>query len=222
MKKRSKSSSKTNFIVSAIFHTTLIGTIGWFAAKEGILGKKMQLLAVTMVKEKKIEPVKEKLPEPKSVIVKPVETLKQDVPQIKTEIVNTPSVAPPQSANPLMAPAPVDVPSFEFNDGAKAVNTISDPVLIYKSLIEHTILSRWNRPDGISDENYVAEVELVIDIKGKVESYKWLSVSGDKVWDASVKSVMDTVKIINRSPPKDFPHKFTVRFDVQSQMEIKL
>ena len=71
-------------------------------------------------------------------------------------------------------------------------------------------------------ENYVAEVELVIDIKGKVESYKWLSVSGDKVWDASVKSVMDTVKIINKSPPKDFPHKLTVRFDVQSQMEIKL
>ena len=190
-------------------------SIGYFAAREGMLGKKLQQLAVTMVKEKKIEPAKEKAPEPKVAVAKPAEASKPATPQPKAESAATPP--PANLGAPAVAPASVDVPAFEFNDGAKAVTSLSDPHSIYKALIEHTMLARWVRPEGVADENFIAEADIVVDTKGRIESYQWLSGSGDKVWDASVRSVLDATKIINKPPPKGFPQKFTVRFDVQSQ-----
>ena len=106
--------------------------------------------------------------------------------------------------------------AFEFNDGAKQVQSISDPNGIYKALIEHTLRARWNRPEDIADDSYVADVELSVDAKGKVTEYRWLKGSGDKRWDDSVKAVVAQTKIISRPPPKGFPDKFNVRFDVET------
>ena len=40
--------------------------------------------------------------------------------------------------------------------------------------------------------------------------------SGDKRWDDSVKEVVAQTRVISRPPPKGFPPKFLVRFDVES------
>jgi TonB family protein len=110
----------------------------------------------------------------------------------------------------------VSLPAFDFSDGAKEVQTISDPNAIYKALVEHTLRSRWNRPEDIADDAYVAEVELSIDAKGRVADSRWLKGSGDKRWDDSVRVVVAQTKTISRTPPKGFPEKFLVRFDVET------
>ena len=66
IERKKRNSSKVNLIVSVVFHTLAIGAVFFFAAREGMLGKKLKQLTVTMVpKEKKPEPPKEKPPEPK-------------------------------------------------------------------------------------------------------------------------------------------------------------
>ena len=214
--RKKSNSSKINLTISFIFHGLLILVVFFFAAREGLVGKKLKQLAVTMVpKEKKPEPAKEKPAEPKTETAKTDQAPKMAVPQPKEET----AAAPPPAAGdnaPAVAPAAASLPAFEFSDGAKAVETISDPNGLYKALIEHTLRSRWNRPEDIADEAYVAEVELNVDAKGRVTDYRWLKGSGDKRWDDSVKAVVAQTKTISRPPPKGFPQQFPVRFDVET------
>src|SRR5690242_19852332 len=101
--RKKRNSSKINLIISVVFHSLLVLAIFYFAAKEGLLGKKLKELAVTMVKEKKPEPPKEKPPEPKVEQPKPEEA-KAAVPQPKPET----AAAPPPAASdaaPSVAPA---------------------------------------------------------------------------------------------------------------------
>src|SRR6478752_997373 len=105
--KKKKNSSKVNLTISTIVHVALVGALVFFAAKEGLLGKKLKQLTVTMVpKEKKPEPPKEKPPEPKTEPPKPAESPK----------------ATPQA--PRVEQAAAIVSDFSFNDGAKANQTI--------------------------------------------------------------------------------------------------
>jgi TonB family protein len=213
--RKKRNSSKINLTISFIFHGVLILVIFFFAAREGMLGKPLKTLAVNMVKEKKPEAPKEKPPEPKVEQAKTDQTPKMAIPQPKAET----AAAPPPPASdsaPAVAPPPAILSGLDFSDGAKEVQTISDPNGIYKALIEHTLRSRWNRPEDIADEKYVAEVELNVDAKGKVTDYRWLKGSGDKRWDDSVKAVVAQTKVISRPPPKGFPVSFPVRFDVET------
>src|SRR5947209_20367250 len=74
---KKKNSSKVNLTISTIVHAALVGALVFFAAKEGLLGKKLKQLTVTMVpKEKKPEPPKEKPQEPKPESPKPAESPK--------------------------------------------------------------------------------------------------------------------------------------------------
>ena len=214
--RKKRNSSKINLTISFVFHGILILVVFFFAAREGLVGKKLKQVAVTMVpKEKKPEPPKEKAPEPKAEQAKTDQTPKIAIPQPK---VDTAAAPPPPAvdAAPAVAPPAASLPAFEFSDGAKEVQSISDPTGIYKALIEHTLRSRWNRPEDIADETYVAEVELNVDAKGRVTDYHWLKGSGDKRWDDSVKAVIAQTKTISRPPPKGFPEKFPVRFDVET------
>lgn len=209
-----RNSSKINLIISSVFHGVLILVIFVFAAREGMLGKKLKELTVTMVpKEKKPEPPKEKPPEPK---VEPPKTeeAKVDVPQPKAQTAQAPP--PASDAAPAVAPAAVALPSFDFSDGAKDVQSINDPNGVYKALVEHQLRSRWNRPEDMADDNFVAEVELTIDKTGNVDNTRWVRGSGDARWDKSVKEAVADFKSINRPRPKGFPEKFVVRFDVES------
>lgn len=214
IQRKKYNSSKVNLTISVVFHTILILGIFFLAAREGMLGKKLKELTVTMVpKEKKPEPPKEKPQEQKIETPKTAEEAKAVIPPPKAEVAAAP---PPASEVPVVAPAATSLPAFEFNDGAKEVQSISDPNGIYKALVEYTLRSRWERPDDIADDSYVAEVELTVDRSGKVEESRWLSGSGDKRWDDSVKAAVAQTETISRPPPKGFPEKFVVRFDVQS------
>ena len=213
--RKKTNSSKVNLTISFVFHGILIMVVFFFAAREGMLGKKLKQLSVTMTREKKPEPPKEKPPEPKVESPKTDQANKMNVPQPKVDMAS----APPPAAGlvpPAAAPAAVSLPAFSFSDGAKTVETISDPNGIYKALVEHTLRSRWSRPEDIADETYVAEIELNVDSKGRVADSRWLKGSGDKRWDDSVKSVIAQTKVISRPPPKGFPEKFHVRFDVET------
>jgi hypothetical protein len=214
--RKKRNSSKVNLTISFVVHSALIGALVFFAAKEGLLGKKLKQLTVTMVpKEKKPEPPKEKPPEPKVEPPKPAESPKA-APQVpKVETAETP---PPANNGPVAAPAvaPGALPAFEFGDGAKEVRTVSDPNGIYGGLVEHSLRSHWVRDDSIDDSSFVAEVEISVDSKGKITNTKWLSLSGNARWDASVKSAVDQTKGLNKAPPTGFPPKFIARFDVQS------
>jgi len=214
--RKKHNSSKVNLTISFIFHGVLILVVFFFAAREGLVGKKLKQLAVTMVpKEKKPEPVKEKPAEPKPETAKAESAPKAAVPQPKAET----AAAPPPPAGdtaPAVAPAATVLPDMDFGDGAKEVKTISDPNGVYKALIEHTLRTHWNRPEDVADENYVAEVELNVDAKGRVTDWHWLKGSGNKRWDDSVKAVVGQTKTISRPPPKGFPQQFPVRFDVET------
>jgi TonB family protein len=212
--RRKKNSSKVNLTISFIFHSILIAAVFYFAAREGMLGKKMKTIVAEMVKEKKpVEPPKPKeeqkvAQQPKNDEPKPIAT----VPQPQTQVTAAP---PPTEAPPAAAPPTVDVPTLDFQDGAKEVVTISDPKLLYKGLIELALRSRWERPEDIADDTYVAEVELQIDPQGNVTSSKWIKGSGDARWDKSVKQAVAATRAINRPPPKGFPGNFLARFDVE-------
>jgi TonB family protein len=213
--RKPKNSSKVNLIVSGVFHALLIAAVFLFAAHEGILGKKLKELTVVMVpKEKKPEPPKEKPPEPKIEPPKAPEPPKVAMAQPKVQT----AVAPPpaQESAPAVAPPAAVLSGLDFSDGAKAVQTISDPNGIYKALVEHTLLSRWNRPEDVEEDSFAVEVEVTLDPAGKVKGYRWLNGSGNGRWDDSVKEALAQTKTISRPPPKAFPPVFVVRFDVES------
>lgn len=209
--------------ISVVIHAILIGGLAFIAAREGILGKELKKIAVTMVPKEKPpeEKPKEKLPEPKPEVEqpkpeqpKPVET----VPQIAKPTA-TPPPATTTAAGPPAAPAAAALPAFDF-EGGKAVETAADPNVIYKGYVEYTLRSRWNRPEGLEDEKFVAEVELSVDSEGRIQGAAWKKGSGNSAWDASVKRVLTETSNIGRPPPKGFPPQVLVRFDVQAVQEI--
>ena len=212
---KKRNSSKVNLTISTIVHALLVGGLVFFAAKEGLLGKKLKQLTVTMVpKEKKPEPPKEKPPEPKTEPPKPAESPKTAPQAPKVEQAATPP--PPAGDTPVAAPPPAIVSAFDFNDGAKANQTISDPNGIYKSIVEHSLKSHWNRDESVDDSQFSADVEVEVDSKGRITDTRWVSLSGNAKWDAAVKSAVAQTKALSKAPPKGFPSKFIVRFDVES------
>jgi len=210
--KKKKNSSKVNLTISAVVHGVIVVALIYFAAREGYLGKKLKEITVYKVeKEKPPEKPPEKKPEPPKEQPKPVE-------QPKVAEAPKPQSAPPAAAPPVVAPPSADVPSFEF-EGGKAVNSESDPVQLYKGYLEYTLRSKWNRPDNLPDDNYVAEVAVNVDKQGNIQQTQWLKGSGDALWDASVKNVFKLVQQIDRRPPTNFPPNVTIRFDVQEETE---
>ena len=212
--RKKKNSSKINLTLSVIFHVVLISVAFVFAAREGMLGKKLKQMTATLVpKEKKPEPPKPKAEEPKPQPAKQEEP-KVNVPQPKAEPVSAPPAV--VDTAPAMAPAAAVVSGFEFGGGKEVVSMGSDPKSLYKARVERALREHWNRPQDLDDANFVAEVELTVDKSGRVNGYRWVSGSGNARWDGSVKAVLEETKSLSTPPPKDFPEKFEVRFDVES------
>ena len=210
--RKKKNSSKVNLTISAVVHGVIIVALIYFAAHEGYLGKKLKEITVYKVeKEKPPEKPPEKKPEPPKEQPKPVA-------QPKAAEAPKAQAAPPVVAPPVVAPPSADVPSFEF-EGGKAVNSESDPVQLYKGYLEYTLRSKWNRPENMADDHYVAEVAVNVDKQGAIHQTQWLKGSGDAQWDQSVKNVFKLVQNIDRRPPTNFPPNVTIRFDVQEETE---
>jgi len=210
--RQKKNSSRVNLTISFVFHAVLVGVLLYFAAREGLLGKKIQKISVEMVKEK--PPEKPKEPEKPKIEPPKVETPKVEPPKVAEE----PKPVTPPTAPPVVAPPVAEVPAFEF-DGGKAVNSESDPVQLYKGYIEYVLRSKWNRPDNLQDDDYVAEVGVQVDKQGNLGGVTWQKGSGNNRWDQSVKDVFKLVQNIDRRPPTNFPPQVTIRFDVQEETE---
>ena len=213
--RKKRNSSKVNLIFSVVFHTLIIVAVVFFAAHEGILGKKLQKLTATLVpKEKPPEAPKAKPSEPKPDTPKVAAVPKAALtPEPPKEVASAPAVAAP----PAAAPPATDIPTMQFSDGAKDVANISDPNVLYKGAVENALRLRWNRPEDLDDQNFVADVEVSVDkSSGDLTGYNWVKGSGNQRWDDSVKNALAKTKSINRRPPPNFPEKFLVRFDVES------
>jgi outer membrane biosynthesis protein TonB len=212
--RKKRNSSKVNLMISFVLHALVVAVALYFAARQGLLGKQLKKISIEMVKEKlpekPKEPEKPKTEEPPKAEPSRVETAKAaEAPKV---------TASPVAAPPSVAPPSAEMPSFEF-EGGKAVETSSDPVHLYRSYMEYTLRSKWNRPDNIADDNYVAEVEVSVDRAGQISKPEWKKGSGDKQWDDSVKQVFKVANNMDRPPPTNFPSRVMVRFDVQEESE---
>jgi hypothetical protein len=211
--RKPRNSSKVNLLISLAFHTVIVVTLLYFAAREGLLGKAIRKIAVEMVKEK--PPEKPKEPEkPREETPKPEEPKVVEAP--KVEVPRAAAPAPPPAgaaAPPAIAPPSVDVASFDFGGGA-LVETSSDPVALYQGLIKNALESRWERPEDIADRAFVAEVEVAVDRTGKIVNPVWKKESGDRRWDDSVRQAIARTAGVNRAPPSNFPPRVVIRFDV--------
>jgi hypothetical protein len=205
--RKKSNSSKVNLLISFAFHALLVVVVLYFAARSGLLGKQIQKITVTMEKQ-------EKPPE------KPPEPPKVEPPKIvePPKVVETPKVvaAPPVMAPPVVAPPAAELPAFDF-DGGKLVQSSSDPVQLYKGQLEYALRSKWNRPDHLADDDFVAEVEVSVSRDGQISDPKWQKGSGNSIWDDSVRKAIAATTGMTRPPPTNFPSRVTVRFDVQSE-----
>jgi periplasmic protein TonB len=215
-----RNSSKVNLLISFVFHATLVAALFYFAARQGFLGKQLQKISVEMVKEK--PPPKPKPPETPP--VQPPKVAETPKPAQAPKPVEAAKTAPPPTATvapPSVAPPAAELPSFEF-EGGKAVISSSDPVQIYKNALESAFRAKWNRPQNLNDDNFVAEVRVTVDHDGQITHPVWEEGSGNTRWDDSVRAAIAAVTRMDTPPPTNFPPRVTIRFDVKEETETVL
>jgi hypothetical protein len=71
----------------------------------------------------------------------------------------------------------------------------------------------------LADDDFVAEVEVSIDSSGHISDPAWKRESGNARWDNSVRQAVARSSRMSRPPPKDFPSRILVRFDVQDVID---
>jgi outer membrane biosynthesis protein TonB len=219
-KRKLRSASRLSLLISFVFHALIIAGLVYFAAREGLLGKQMKKIAVQMVKE----PPPEKPKEPEKPREQPP---KVEPPKVAVAPQPAAPVAAPKpvavqaavtAAPPAVAPPAAEIPDFAF-EGGKTVQTSSDPVQLYRGLVESTFRSRWQRPLDLNDENFIAEVEVSVNRQGQISDTDWKRGSGNTRWDDSVRQAIAATRSIARVPPTNFPSRILIRFDVQDETE---
>src|SRR6266481_404679 len=111
---RKKNSAKVNVTISLVIHAIIFALGAYWAAHEGVLGKKLQELSVGLLpKEKKAQ--EEKKAEAKADGTKKVEQQKT-VEQAKANTPPPPKFVAPAAAVEAVAPPPaVIIPDFAFD-----------------------------------------------------------------------------------------------------------
>jgi hypothetical protein len=213
-KRKARNSPKVNLLLSLTFHGVLILSLFYFAAREGLLGPHLRTITVFREPEKK--------PEPKPA-VKPKE---EELPKAEPKVAEPPKTVEPQKvataapppasaiqAPPSIAPPPAEVSDFVFS-GGRMVEESSDPVNLYKGLLEYSLRSSWDRPEEMDEQSLVAEVEVAVDRTGHIADPVWKKHSGEKRWDDSVGQAIAKTRSVSRAPPSNFPSRVVLRFDV--------
>ena len=206
--RKKRNSSKVNLLISFVFHAALVVVLLYFAARSGILGNQLKKITVQLVKEK--PPEKPKPPPPH------VEPPKEPPKVVMAPKIVEPPKAAAVAAPPVVAPPATVLPSFDFG-GGKDVVASSDPVQLYKGAMEYAFRSKWDRPDNMNDDSYVAEVQVSVDSNGNISNSQWEKGSGNTAWDNSVRKAVAAVTSMDRPPPTNFPPQVVIRFDVQDE-----
>jgi hypothetical protein len=210
--RKKRNSTKVNLVISLVFHGLIVGALLYFAAREGLLGKQIKKIAVEMVKEKPKEVVKSKEPEKPKVDVAKTEPPKVEAPKAEAPKELAPPPASTVAAPPAVAPPVAELPAFEF-EGGKTVVSSSDPVRLYKGLMESSLRFNWDRPKEVDGHTFVDEVEIAVDKSGGLSNPVFKKKSGQKQWDDSVRLAIANTQKISRPPPTNFPSSVVVRFD---------
>ncbi len=214
--RKKRNSSKVNLFISLTFHSLIVLLLIYVAAREGLIGKQAQQIAVEMIKK---QPPKPKPPEkPK---VEPPKITEKPKTAEAPKVVAAPKIEAPSTAPPAVAPPAAELPSFSFS-GGRTVESISDPVQLYKGLLEYAFRSKWDRPQNMHDDDYVAEVRVKVGRHGRITDPQWLKGSGNTRWDDSVRQAIAKVTNMDTSPPTNFPPQVVVRFDVKQETEAVL
>jgi hypothetical protein len=217
---RKKNSAKTNVTISVVIHLILFALGAYWAAHEGVLGKKLQELSVGLIPKEKKPQEEAKKTEPKAEGPKKVEQPKT-LEQAKAAAPPPPKFVAPAGGGDVPAPPP----AVTLGDGAFAIDAGSlagnggDLIGHYKQQVESMLRALWDRPNDVDDRSFLAEVEMHIDAQGKILGYDWKKGTGNQRWDDSVKKVLASSKGMSRPPPKGFPDKFIVRFDTEPASE---
>ncbi|MGB7769513.1 MAG: TonB C-terminal domain-containing protein [Verrucomicrobiia bacterium] len=209
--RKKRNSSKVNLLISFIFHALIVAVGLYFAARGGLLGKQIQKISVEMIKEKPPE-------KPKPLEKPKVEPPKEPPKMVAAPKETPPREAPPAAGPPTVAPPAAELPSFTFS-GGRTVESSSDPVQLYKGLLEYAFRSKWDRPQNLHDDDYVAEVSVKVGPHGRVSDPVWLKGSGNSRWDDSVRRAIAKVTNLDSAPPTNFPPQVVIRFDVQQETE---
>jgi len=208
--RKKRNSSKVNLAISFTFHAFLVLLVLYFAARQGWLGQQAKKISVSLIKEApKPKPPEQKPPPPPVVIPPKVVQAPPAQPKV---------TAPATVAPPTVAPPAQELPSFDFGGGKEVISS-SDPVQLYKSSIEYAMRSKWDRPEDMDDDSYVAEVQVTVGHDGSLSNPVWQKGSGNKRWDDTVRAVIAQVTNMDRPPPTNFPPQVTIRFDVQDETE---
>jgi hypothetical protein len=216
--------SKETVVVSLAIHAVVIVLLLILAAHDAIFGGHNTTIAVTIVPVE--TPVEEPTPPP---IEKPIAKVRVPQPLAvetpKPANLTPPFIRPPPPAKTVpstpvttVAPPAASPPVFLFG-GGNSIESSSDPELIYKGFLEYTLRSNWQRPENVTNLNYVAEVEIELDVAGNIKGFEWEKGSGNEAWDDSVRSALAQTKTLERPPPKGFPERVLVRFDVQVEKD---
>src|SRR5580765_2465113 len=147
--RKKKSTTKTSVIIAIVVHVLMAVAGAFWAAHEGMLGAKLQNLAVFMVpKEKKAD-------EPKKAEPKEVAKKEEEPKEVQQAVRSTPAPpkfeAPPGAGGPAAPPPAAIIPAISF---ANALDS-GDSVAVYKQRVETALRSRWDRPSGVQDLDYV-------------------------------------------------------------------
>src|SRR5262245_3536964 len=122
---KTRRTSRLSVAISLVLHSAVVVGLVVFAAREGMLGKQLKTLSVTIVpKEPPPEKPKEKPVEPKPLAEQP----KADPnppplapnPEPPKPVVTAPPVSaqvPPAAVAPSVAPPPAELASFDFDGG---------------------------------------------------------------------------------------------------------
>jgi len=208
-RRKKGNSARTNLIISLVVHGLAIFGGAYWAAREGMLGARLQNITLLQYEKQKKAEAEKKAEEPKP------ETPKPEAPRPKAADASRPAPPPsranlPPPAAALAAPPPAVLPSFSFGgDSTVARNAVDS----YRGYVEDVLRGKWERPSDINDSSFVAEVNLEVDSAGNLLRFDWLKGSGDTRWDDSVRRVLAGTRAIGRAPPKGFPDRFLVRFD---------
>ncbi len=212
--RKPRNSAKTNLIISFVFHAAIAIAVIYFAAREGLLGKQLKKNCgrngegETAREAQRGTGKAEGRTKPKV-----ADEPKEAAPKVEVPKETAQAAPPPGAAPPSIAPAAADVASFDF-EGGKAVETSSDPIQLYKGLLQYSLQSKWERPEDMDDNAFVAEVEVSVNRSGQISDPVWKKGSNSKRWDDSVRQAISMTRSVNRPPPSNFPPRVLVRFDV--------
>jgi len=213
-KRKPRNSSKVNLLISLSFHSILVLSVFYFAARQGYLGNPLKKIAIEMVQPKPPDkPKEEDKPPEKPAVVEPEKVIKLPDPETPKAVVQAPPPSTGIEAPPSIAPAAAQVADFYIPGGAQ-VQTSADPVEIYKGLLEYSLRTRWDRPQDMDDQSFVAEVEVAVDPTGRIADPVWKKKSGQQRWDDSVLQAVAKTQNVSRAPPSNFPPRVVLRFDV--------